>query len=167
VYVLVQKHTAPSTLISLADNGSGWRADGEPCPQTEPGAAAGYASIAVAAAPNRSVTVLCRTWDGRAPERVAVSMDAGAHFSSTRGALPAIGPDLLAGDPRGVLLAGGWDGVYRSTDGGASWAKVPGLAAVGFLGFESTDVARAVSADGRTVWTTTDGGAHWQPTRFP
>jgi photosystem II stability/assembly factor-like uncharacterized protein len=159
VYVLVKQHAGASTLITVSDTGSGWRADGDPCAGTP------AVGVAVAAAPNRRVAVLCRSATGSG-ERLAVSSDAGAHFSLTAGTLP-IGADLLAGDSRAVLLAGGTDGVYRSADGGASWARVPGLGAVQFVGFESAAVGRAVSADGRTIWTTTDGGASWQATRFP
>jgi hypothetical protein len=161
IYLLAQQHASVSAFVVLADTGDSSQSRGEPCSSVGPG----YAAVAVDAAPGRQVAVLCRSADGQAAERVAVSSDAGGSFAPRSGTLPPRTLDLLSGDPRGVLLAGGTD-VYRSADGGRSWARVPGLGSVRFLGFESTDVARAVSTDGATVWTTSDGGLHWQASRF-
>jgi hypothetical protein len=171
VYVLIRRHPAggapsqTSTLIALNDSGTADLNDGEPCPQPS-GSGGEVDSIAVAAGSNRRVAALCQPRGGRQPAFVVTSTSAGRAFTATAGRLPSSTLDLLAGDPRTVLLAGGSGGIYRSTDGGVTWRRVPGIESVRFLGFESTQVGRALSGDGRTLWTTTDGGAHWRPTRF-
>jgi photosystem II stability/assembly factor-like uncharacterized protein len=135
-------------------------ARGEPCPQGS-GRTGEVDSVAVSAGAAGRVTVLCRPRLPGQSDFVVTSADAGAHFSAAAaGRLPQQ-TELLAGDYHGTLLAGGSTGVYRSTDGGASWQRVAQLGAVKFLGFESPSVARAVSADGRTIWSTPDGGVQW------
>ncbi|MBV8749085.1 MAG: hypothetical protein JO103_05170, partial [Candidatus Eremiobacteraeota bacterium] len=57
------------------------------------------------------------------------------------------------------LVAAGPGGVFRSTDGGATWEKVreiPGLARV-----VSANIATVAVAVGNDVWTSDDGGATW------
>jgi photosystem II stability/assembly factor-like uncharacterized protein len=52
----------------------------------------------------------------------------------------------------------------RSTDGGLTWQKVTDVTGrISWVGFESQQVGRALSADGTTIWTTRDGGATWRP----
>jgi hypothetical protein len=177
VYVLIRRNPAggapdqTSTLLSFPDTGAVPQSDGEPCPQggarASSSAGGEVDGVAVSAGVGSTVAVLCQPRSAGQDAFVATSARAGQGFTATAGALPA-GVDLLAGDPAAVLLAGGAGrlGVYRSTDGGASWHLVPGLGAAGFLGFESPQVARAVSADGSVVWTTTDGGASWAAVRF-
>lgn len=177
VYVLIQRNPAggapaqTSTLLSFFDTDAAPQTDGEPCPQGGSRAGSSAAgevdSVAVAAGAGSTVAALCQPRASGQSAFVATSTRSGRGFTATAGSLPN-GVDLLAGDPGAVLLAGGGGrvGVYRSTDGGASWHLVPGVGAVRFLGFESAQVARAVSSDGSLVWTTTDGGASWQPVRF-
>jgi photosystem II stability/assembly factor-like uncharacterized protein len=75
--------------------------------------------------------------------------------------IPAATADTLTGDPATILVAAG-TGLSRSTDGGRSWAAVPDVTGrISFVGFESDRVGRAVADDGRTIWTTRDGGASW------
>jgi len=64
-----------------------------------------------------------------------------------------------------VLLVSS-DDTYRSIDGGQTWSRLgansgsdPGQ--VSWIGFENGTVGRAISTDGRTVWTTTDAGSTW------
>jgi photosystem II stability/assembly factor-like uncharacterized protein len=53
-------------------------------------------------------------------------------------------------------------GMARCTDGGATWQPIADVTGdIGWVGFESQTVGRAVSADGTTIWTTRDGGASW------
>jgi photosystem II stability/assembly factor-like uncharacterized protein len=171
VYVLLRQNpaggapNATSTLIHFDDTGSSWTSRGEPCPQRAGGAAVEVDTVAVAAATSGTVTALCQPREPGRADFVATSVDAGAHFAATPGTLPQYA-ELLAGDHRATLLAGGGSGVYRSSDGGTTWTPVAGVGPVRFLGFESLQVARAVSTDGRTIWTTTDGGASWQRTHF-
>jgi photosystem II stability/assembly factor-like uncharacterized protein len=61
-----------------------------------------------------------------------------------------------------------------STDGGLTWRRVvtdhelidPAAPGSAFLGFEDAAVGRWVG-DGRAIWTTQDGGLHWQRRPFP
>jgi hypothetical protein len=62
----------------------------------------------------------------------------------------------------GIAPGGTWGGtMYRSTDGGATWSPVPGLAntSVHDIGFTPAGVAYAATQD--AVWTSTDDGATW------
>lgn len=156
-----------STLFVSTYDGASWQKYGEPCPQPAPaGRTAEVDSTAVAAAAGGTVSVLCASRDGTSPTFVAVSHDRGAHFARAPGSLPPRSVHLLAGDPTSVLVAAS-DGAYRSTDGGAHWARIPDLSrSVSFLGFESARVGRAVTAGGRTIWTTTDRGRTWQSFEF-
>jgi photosystem II stability/assembly factor-like uncharacterized protein len=155
---------AQSTLFASTDNGSTWQHLGEPCPQ------AGYDEVdsrAVAAAPNGTVSVLCAPRNAGSSLFVAISHDAGASFVRAAGTLPRRGGAEFTGDPSTVLVAG-WNSAYRSTDGGTTWSRIPTLAGtvVGFLGFESPTVGRAVTDGGRRIWTTHDGGATWSAFAF-
>jgi hypothetical protein len=171
VYVLIRRNPAggapsqTSTLLALNDNGTTEQNAGEPCPQSS-GSAGEVDSVAVAAGANRRVTALCQPRGERQPAFVVTSADAGSTFTAAAGGLPTGRLDLLAGDPSAVLLAGGSGGIYRSTDGGGHWRRVPGIGSVIFLGFESPEVGRALSVDGGTLWTTSDGGLHWRATDF-
>lgn len=56
--------------------------------------------------------------------------------------------------------------VQTSTDGGATWHDVesvqPGFSPSLFLyGFDGSDVGQVVDEHSNTMWTTSDGGAHW------
>ena len=150
---------ARSTLYRSTDNGESWTNVGEPCPQGP----REVDSSSVAGSPDGRVSVLCTVRDVGGRSFVAVSTDAGTNFNARSGTIPSTTNGLLTGDPDTVLVAGGV-GMARSTDGGATWqtvADVPGE--VGWVGFESQTVGRAVSADGSTIWTTRDGGATWHP----
>jgi photosystem II stability/assembly factor-like uncharacterized protein len=155
---------ATSTLYRSTDDGRTWRAGGEPCPQS-PGVEVD--SYAVAGAPDGRVAVLCRTRFAEERTFLATSTDHGAHFTARSGTIPSGAFPLLTGDPDGAVLSAG-DTLARSTDGGRSWQAVPGVRdAVAFVGFESPSYGRAISRDGRTIWTTTDAGLSWTPFRFP
>ena len=77
---------------------------------------------------------------------------------------------MLTGDPTTVLVAAG-RGAYRSTDGGQSWQPIPELSGrpggVSFIGFESPTVGRAITDNGRKVWTTSNAGRTWTAFVFP
>ena len=148
-YLLLLRNGGPSTVYRSEDTGHSWTSLGEPCPTGR--------SLAVAAGVNGGVSVLCKAPDDS--RYVATSTDFGAHFAA--GDPVPTSADLLAGDPSTVLLAGG-DGLSRSTSGGRGWTQIAQVTGtLGFVGTESETKATAVSADGRTIWTTRDGGRHW------
>lgn len=148
-----------SVLYRSTDDGRNWEPMGEPCPQT----ADEIDSVAVAAGGDQRVTVLCMSRSG-SPRYVATSVDAGQHFAAQSGVIPrSAWGGLIAGDPQTVLVVAG-TGLTRSTDGGATWQQVADVTGeIGWVGFESPTVGRAVSADGTTIWTTRDGGGSWRP----
>jgi hypothetical protein len=149
-YLLLTRAGGPSTLYLSRDNGRTWTSLGEPCPTGR--------ALAVAAGNRAGVSVLCKAPDDS--RFVATSTDFGAHF--TAGDPVPTSADFLAGDPSTVLLAGG-DGLSRSTSGGRGWTEIPQVTGtLGFVGTESETKATAVSADGRTIWRTGDGGRHWK-----
>ena len=149
-YLLLTRDGGPSTVYRSEDTGHTWTSLGEPCPTGR--------SLAVAAGVNGGVSVLCKAPDDS--RYVATSTDFGAHFAA--GDPVPTSADRLAGDPSTVLLAGG-DGLSRSTSGGRGWTQIAQVTGtLGFVGTESETKATAVSADGRTIWTTRDGGRHWK-----
>jgi photosystem II stability/assembly factor-like uncharacterized protein len=179
-YLAVFGHTAggaeraTTALWASTDDGRTWADRGEPCPQhTSYGE---VDSTRLAAAADGSVTVLCTPRQAGAGWQFTVtSTDAGRSFHA--GDLTALGAspaDALAAGSAKVLLVGLADGVYRSTDGGATFARVGANAGSGpsgqdltFAGFESGQDARVADDGGRTIWTTHDAGATWTALRFP
>lgn len=166
-YVLATRNPASgagiqtSTLYVSTDDGASWLQRPEPCPQ------AGFEvdSTALAAGTNGTVIVLCTARPGSSPDFVAVSHDHGSTFARAAGSVPT-SVDLVAGDTKTVLVAAGAV-ARRSTNGGASWARIDDLAGtVSFLGFESKTVGRAVTDGGRTIWTTHDAGRTWHAFDF-
>jgi hypothetical protein len=94
----------------------------------------------------------------------------GAIAAASDGTLYAGGGE--AGPGGGSITYGG-QGVYRSTDGGAHWAKAGNMPSptVGRIVVDPTDPNRVFVAGtgdlfnpggGRGVYRTTDGGAHWK-----
>jgi photosystem II stability/assembly factor-like uncharacterized protein len=156
-YVLTLPHTsgnAVNVLYRSTDDGRSWSVAADPCARDGEQI---YTS-AIAAGSGGDLSVLCPF--GPDQSFVAVSTDRGSSFTA-RGTLPGSGADEIAGDPGTVLLAAGdglWGhatGAVRSTDGGVSWQRVPGInGRIEWLGFESATVGHIVSADGRTIWTT-------------
>jgi photosystem II stability/assembly factor-like uncharacterized protein len=165
---------ATSVLYSSVDNGASWTRRGEPCPQVGGGAAGNEVdSTALASAADGSVTVLCTPRGGAlAPQFTSTSTDAGATFHP--GAIGALGsaPVTAIGAASGSVLIVADGDTYRSTDSGASFARLaanggstPGDAI--WFGFETDTVGRAVSAGGSTIWTTRDAGLTWSKFTFP
>ena len=167
VYVLATRNwagggPAQSTLYASTDDGAHWAEHGEPCPQ----AGGEVDSHALAASPGGIVAALCVPRE-TADAFVAVSSDAGGTFERTAGTMPWAAAYTITGDPSTVLVAAGAQS-YRSTDGGASWAPIADVSGeASFVGFESPTLGRIVTDGGRTIWTTTDAGAHWSRFTFP
>jgi photosystem II stability/assembly factor-like uncharacterized protein len=72
------------------------------------------------------------------------------------------------GAASGSVLLVSADDTYRSTNGGQAWHPMgtAGPGQVSWIGFETSSVGRAISGDGRTIWTTTDAGATWTKYTF-
>jgi photosystem II stability/assembly factor-like uncharacterized protein len=118
-----------------------------------------------------SVTVLCTPRQaGGGAQFTMTSTDSGRSF--VRGNIKALGrapATALAASSAKTILVSLSGGTYRSTDGGRSYVRLDGSGAPGsvdWLGFENARDARAVSADGRTIWTTHDSGATWSAVTF-
>jgi photosystem II stability/assembly factor-like uncharacterized protein len=155
---------ATSTLFRSTDAGRTWNSVGEPCPQTS----GENDSVAVAAGADGVVSVLCERRLGAHHSQVVTSTDAGSSFRAQHGVVPFPYSSILAGDPNTVLIAAGIQGAARSTDGGASWQRIPQLpGGITFVGFENSQVGRVAAQHGRSVWTTRDGGRSWTPVNFP
>jgi photosystem II stability/assembly factor-like uncharacterized protein len=158
---------ATSVLFTSTDDGAGWAARGEPCPQS----GAEVDSTAVTIAPDGSITILCARRGGDARHFTMTSTDGGAHFTAAAATLGAANGDGLGAASSSVLLVS-LDLLYRSTDGGNHWGRVDklpggGPLAASFIGFETSTTGRVLEADagggpGSTrVWTTTDAGRSW------
>lgn len=170
-YLLVPGHvsggalSAPSALFRSTDDGRTWHESNDPClPASQP-----VAAIGLAAGAADRVSALCEARTGPSANSsarfMATSADAGARFTP-QADLPG-SADVLTGDPATVLVAVTDRGMLRSADGGKTWHRVADVSGpVGWVGFESPTVGRAVSGDGSTIWTTRDGGVSWQATRF-
>jgi photosystem II stability/assembly factor-like uncharacterized protein len=133
----------------------------------------------------------CSPWDSKGPNRVVASADGGKTFKWVTDGLPATNPHAntmwgtgaprgLASDPKDPLtLYLGIDGdpsdgkegggLFKSTDGGATWARLPaqpGSRRVFFgLAVDPTDSKRlywAACAEGGGLYRSEDGGASWQ-----
>jgi photosystem II stability/assembly factor-like uncharacterized protein len=151
----------PSTLYRSTDKGLTWQDMGkDPCGRAD----VTVFSTSIAGGDQGRVAALCMTRQAPNHYTVAWSQDGGVEFGMKPGEIPPdVAPTLLTGDPATVLIAAG-DGMARSADGGVTWQKVQDVTGeIGWVGFESQTVGRAVSADGTTIWTTRDGGATWHP----
>jgi hypothetical protein len=163
---------ATSVLWASRDDGAHWSNRGEPCPQN----LAGYGEVdttGLAAGEDGSVTVLCTPRQaGAGSQFTMTSTDSGHNFA--RGNVHALGrasATAVAAASAKTVLVSLADGTYRSTDGGKQFVRLGtgGTPAPGpsrWLGFEDPRDARAVSADGRTIWTTHDAGATWSAVTF-
>jgi photosystem II stability/assembly factor-like uncharacterized protein len=148
---------AGSTVYRSDDNGASWHPVVRPC--------AVNGIRAISAGPADRVAVLCHDPVGSFPE---LSTTAGDGWTPKPWVVPAGMGKLFVGDAQGTLAVGGRSGLATSTDGGRSWKPSKAIPeGVGFLGFENAKVGRAVSADGRTIWTTSNGGRSWSSTVFP
>lgn len=163
---------AHATLLTSADDGRHWVRRADPC-GTWAGQEADSRQLAVA--DDGSVTVLCvkRT---TGPSFLVTSTDGGAGFGPQRRVPVATGGAVGAASSGTLLVAetnGSTVTLYRSTDGGGSWARVatapgpaPQDAGTGVLGFENGRTGRWVPGSG-AVLTTTDAGRTWVTYTFP
>jgi photosystem II stability/assembly factor-like uncharacterized protein len=160
------------TLLTSTDGGHKWTDRGTPCPQN-PGPTGEVDSDLMATAADGSVTLLCtpRLADSAGRPFTVTSTDGGAGYRpGGRQSLGSARISALGAASASVLLVSS-DDTYRSDDGGQTWRRLDanagsGPGAVSWFGFESATVGRAISSDGRTVWTTPDAGKTWSAHKF-
>jgi photosystem II stability/assembly factor-like uncharacterized protein len=148
-------------FVGLTNNGGGglglWRTDD--LGQTWTLLDDGLSDRAAIQALHREGTTLFAGDYGAFPRGVYRSEDDGASwtFSSAGISTSAIIYDLHGHD--GVLLVGAWEALYRSTDGGFTWATVPSMSQVRTL----ATYAGALWAGGGDgyVHRSADGGLTW------
>jgi photosystem II stability/assembly factor-like uncharacterized protein len=155
---------ATAVLFTSRDGGSNWHTVGEPCPRRGAGE---VDSWNVTVAPDGSITVLCVP-RGPLQDNTIFTMTStdGTHFVA--GApVPGHRPPTAVGavSATQLFVLKDLDGLYRSTDSGAQWARLAdGPPGGNYLGFESDTVGRVISGSssgGDGTWTTTDGGQSW------
>ncbi len=108
-------------------------------------------------------------WIGSAGFGVLRSSDAGATMASAAAAaMNAPGLSDLAADGTGALyLSSSSSGVFRSTNGGASWGRASdGLGSLSVLRLAAAEPGRVWAAAWDGVHTTTDGGDSWSLAGF-
>lgn len=92
------------------------------------------------------------------------SADAGATWAAVDGGLPAL-PFALAVDPNDAdVVYAPVDGVYKTTDGGASWSQISGAsfgAAVVSLAVDPSNPATLYAGAGAALFKSGDGGISW------
>jgi photosystem II stability/assembly factor-like uncharacterized protein len=160
------------TLLTSTDDGATWIDRGTPCPQ-DPGPSGEVDANLMATADDGSVTLLCtpRQADSTSQQFTVTSTNDGAKFVPGGRQALGSGPISALGAASASTLLVSSDDTYRSDDGGQTWSRLgansgssPGV--VSWFGFESTTVGRAISSDGRTVWTTLDAGKTWSKHTF-
>ncbi len=70
----------------------------------------------------------------------------------------------LAQEPNSNVIYGGWQGVYKSTDLGASWTKLSGntiTAKLSVLAVAPSNPQYIYASTGPVLYVTTDGGTNW------
>ncbi|MDQ1721288.1 MAG: hypothetical protein QOI26_1022, partial [Pseudonocardiales bacterium] len=165
---------ATSVLFASTDGGASWRKVGEPCPRGSGVVASGEVdTVAVAVAPDASITGLCAPRGGDGAKFTVTSTDGGAQFTAAPASLGAAAGDVLGAASARTLLVS-LDQLFRSTDAGRHWQRVDagGPAAASYIGFENSSVGRVLGVDGAgtpdsdSVWTTADAGRTWTRTGF-
>jgi photosystem II stability/assembly factor-like uncharacterized protein len=160
------------TLFLSVNDGRIWKYRGNPCPQN-PGPNGEVDANLMATAADGSVTLLCtpRLAGSSSAPFTITSTNGGSKFVPGRRQALGGAPISALGAASASMLLVSSDDTYRSVDGGQTWSRLganagssPGV--VSWIGFESATVGRAISSDGRTVWTTLDAGKTWSAHRF-
>jgi photosystem II stability/assembly factor-like uncharacterized protein len=148
---------APTTvgLFMTTDGGASWTAVNPDAPATT--------TVRIAVDPVTPTTLYGVTGSGE----VLKSTDAGATLVPAGTGLPAEGARLVAIDPSqpATLYAGTANGVFKSTDGAASWGPAnTGLTqTVLAVAIDPVTPARVYAGTGDGAFTSPDGGATWTP----
>ncbi len=163
---LVLAGTSSGQVYRSSDGGASWGPAGAFLPFP------GWVVSALAFDPNRTATPGGRLWAGLrgvwGSGHVAYSDDLGRTWISRATGLPEQPIYSLALVPgeEGRIYAGTLDGVWGTTDGGHSWAKLTGalpeLAKVTSLLVEPGRPDTVIAGTWRRAYQTTDGGRTWQ-----
>ena len=151
----------PALLFVSADDGHTWTRHQDAC--TGLGA---WMARELTTSADGSVSLLCADAADQ-HQAITTSTDDGAQF--------AAGPAFqLDGGPSGSLAAASattfvvsaGNGLYRTTDAGATWKLVlrDPSAGTAQCGFQTGTDAHCTSNDGRTLYASSDAGAHWART---
>lgn len=176
-YLAVLRNTAGggdarTSLYRSSDNGATWTNSGEPCPSA---GATEVDTTQLTSGADSSVTVLCTPRLAQTGQFISTAYASRPGFQpGSRSALSTVHASAATaiGSATGaILLVVDDKSVFRSTDGGQTFARLAGKAdsvpaGATWIGFESTTAGRAVSADGRTIWTTRDAGLTWTAHSF-
>lgn len=175
-YLLVQGHPAGggqdarSKLYTSTDGGRTWAARGEPCPQNGTGPNGEVDSTMLTVAPDGSATVLCyRRIAGGGPFTATAPRN-GTFRAGSRSALGSAMVTGFGAASSSVIVIVLAD-TFRSADGGRSFARLAANAGSSpgdpvYVGFSTTTLGYAISADRHTLFTTTDAGRTWTSYRF-
>jgi hypothetical protein len=123
----------------------------------------------IAIDPQNPATIYAGSWYGG----VYKSGDGGASWTAANAGLPAglygAYVQALAMDPQNPetlyaaeLFAGGGGGVFKSTDGGASWTGTGLQASAVALAVDPLNTSTIYAATSTTVFQSLDGGANWR-----
>jgi photosystem II stability/assembly factor-like uncharacterized protein len=85
------------------------------------------------------------------------------HYRQLRGST-RVRPVWHPSDPAVAFAANGWQGnLVVTRDGGRTWSQVPGFnGGVTAIEIDPGHPQSLLLADGRGIWRSSDGGAHWQ-----
>lgn len=162
-------HPTPAspTLYWSRNDGATWSKTASACPSVGAGDVRQVTAATIGT--DGTVVVACATTTRTnlvGSGATAISTDGGRTFHSppNGGKLPVA--ELIAAADNGIQLVVVRGTMYRSTDSGNSWKRVPELHNVTFVGFEDGQDGRAVADDGRTIWVTHDAGATWSGGAF-
>ena len=157
--------TTDGHLFASRDGGTHWdRLGGASLPRNS-------VITSIIVDPRNSSTLLASAWtpepDGEGGG-VYFSADGGASWRES--SLSGHGLRALVRSPSlpDVLLAGGLDGVFRSTDFGSTWARItpagdPELRNFDSLAMDPRNPDVIYAGTFHLPWKTLDGGAHWFP----
>jgi Uncharacterized protein related to plant photosystem II stability/assembly factor len=113
---------------------------------------------------DRSGRLWAACWGAWGGGVIAVSEDGGRNWTRRDAGLEDFSVRAIAVDPHDAdfILAGGLTGVYRSTDGGASWEQISNQVNVESLAIDPRTRDRIYAGTWRQGTRTDDGGKTWK-----
>jgi photosystem II stability/assembly factor-like uncharacterized protein len=130
---------------------------------------ANFYPLTMAMDPHNPSTLYAGTWDSGGPVSVFTSTDAGSTWNAAASGLPGSLSQIysVAVDPynSSLIFAGGFNGLFKSADGGANWDPSEKFAGtyVGSIVFDPLTSGTLYVGTGGGVWKSTDAGGNWEP----